>query len=339
MPGLSHERLLDLAGRKSFDRGLDYLGRVSGLREGGGAVHATVGGQRRYRVRITTEGSFSWHCGCPWAEEGNCCKHVVAVGLTHLYECEHGGTPPSAPDVASYLYALDHERLVELLLEEADRSPSLALALEARAAVAAGDPEALRTLLESALRTTEPVPYEQAAEYARVVHYAVDAVRELERSGRAEAAGELLDAVLALTDEAEEMVEDLDGEVRSALERLRGLRGTGALARWPGTGRKTPPAGVGGARSARQVRAATARVASRSHPRYQSAKVRGAPSSPVSGRRSSFSTRTSSHMRPVSGPDTTSHCRSAHPRWHRHSAPTVRSSAHRSSSMRASQDS
>ncbi|MFD6949080.1 hypothetical protein A6A08_06895 [Nocardiopsis sp. TSRI0078] len=222
MAELSRDHLLDLAGQKSFDRGLDYLGRVSGLRKRGKAVHATVGGQRRYRVRLTAEGAFSWHCDCPWAQEGNCCKHVVAVGLVHLYEREHGGAAPSVPDIASHLDTLDREQLVGLLLEEADRSPALTLALEARAAVAARDPEALRTLFEGALRVTEPVPYEQAAEYARVVHSAADAVRELERSGQVEAAGEFLDTVLTLTDEAEEMVEDPDGEVLSALEHLRG---------------------------------------------------------------------------------------------------------------------
>ncbi|NYH55718.1 putative Zn finger protein [Nocardiopsis arvandica] len=222
MPELSREHLLELAGQKSFDRGLDYLGRVSGLRQSEGAVHATVSGRRRYRVRLTTEGVFSWHCDCPWAEEGNCCKHVVAVGLVHLYERKHGSAAPPVPDIASYLYTLDRERLVGLLLEEADRSPALTLALEARAAVAARDPEALRTLFEGALRVTEPVPYEQADEYARAVHSAADAVEELECSGRAETAGEFLDAVLAFTGEAEEMVEDPDGVVLSALERLHG---------------------------------------------------------------------------------------------------------------------
>lgn len=220
MPELSRDLLSELAGRKSFDRGLDYLGRVSGLREDAKTVRATVRGQRRYRVRLTVEGAFSWHCDCPWAEEGNCCKHVVAVGLVHLYEREHGGTASSVPDVASYLRTLDRERLVELLLEEADRSPALTLDLEARAVVASGSPEALRTLFEGALHVTEPVPCEQAAEYARAVHSAVDAVQELERSGRTEDAMELFNAVLSFTGEAEEMVEDPDGEVLSALERL-----------------------------------------------------------------------------------------------------------------------
>lgn len=222
MSDLSRGLLLKLAGRKSFDRGMDYLGRVSGLRADGKSVRATVRGQQRYRVRLTAAGAFSWHCDCPWAKEGNCCKHVVAVGLVHLYEREHGGTASSAPDVASYLRTLGRERLVKLLLEEADRSPALTLDLEARAVVAAGDSEALRTLFGDALRVTEPVPHEQAAEYARAVHSAVDAVRELERSGRTEDSMELFNAVLSFTGEAEEMVEDPDGEVLSALERLHG---------------------------------------------------------------------------------------------------------------------
>src|SRR5699024_10297653 len=85
---LSREHLLDTAGRLSFERALDYLDRVSGRRFGDGWVHATVSGGARYRVRLTDEGAFSWDCDCSWAEEGNCCKHVVAVGLVHLYERE-----------------------------------------------------------------------------------------------------------------------------------------------------------------------------------------------------------------------------------------------------------
>lgn len=220
MPELSREHLLDLAGHKSFDRGLDYLGRVSGLRESEGSVRATVSGRQRYRVQLCSHGAFSWRCDCPWAKEGNCCKHVVAVGLVYLHEREHGGASPLVSDIPAYLRTLDREQLTELLLEEAERSPALTLALEARAAVAAGAPEALRTLFEGALRLTEPVPHEQAAEYARAVHDAVDTVRELERSGQTDAAMEFFDAVLAFTDEAEEMVEDLDGTVLSALERL-----------------------------------------------------------------------------------------------------------------------
>jgi uncharacterized Zn finger protein len=218
---LSRDQLLDLAGRKSFDRGLDYLGRVSVLRRSEGTVHATVSGRRRYRVRITTEGAFSWHCDCPWAEEGNCCKHVVAVSLVYLYEHEHGESAPSVPDIASYLNGLDRERLIELLLEEADRSPALTLALEIRAAVAARAQETLLALFEGALRVAEPVPYEQADEYARAVHSAADAVQELAGSGQTEAAMELFSAVLAFTSESAEMVEDVDGAVLSALEHLQ----------------------------------------------------------------------------------------------------------------------
>ncbi|GAB2503573.1 SWIM zinc finger family protein [Nocardiopsis aegyptia] len=174
---LSRERLLDLAGRTSFDRGLEYLGQVSGLRRGEGVVHATVRGHRRYRVRITTEGAFFWCCDCPWAEEGNCCKHVVAVSLVHLHEREHGESAPPVSDISSYLHGLDREQLVELLLEEAGYSHPLSFALEVRAAVAAQDTEALRALCEGALRVTEPVPYDQADEYARAVHNAVDGTR------------------------------------------------------------------------------------------------------------------------------------------------------------------
>lgn len=65
MTSLTRETLLGLAGRKSFDRGLDHLGRVSGLLRQGGSVRATVSGTRRYRVEPCTGRWFSWDCTCP----------------------------------------------------------------------------------------------------------------------------------------------------------------------------------------------------------------------------------------------------------------------------------
>lgn len=221
MPELSREHLLDTAGQLSFDRALDYLDRVSGRRFSDGWVYATVSGRARYRVQLTDEGAFSWACDCPWAGEGNCCKHVVAVGLVHLYEREHGEPSLEVPSIERHLRSLDHESIVGLLLAEAEHSPALTLELEARAAVAADEPKVLHALFESALHLSDPVPHEQAAEYARAVHSAADAVQALEEGEQTEAAAELIDAVCAYTEEAEDLVEDLDGEVDTALDRLR----------------------------------------------------------------------------------------------------------------------
>ena len=220
MPELSREHLLDIAGQPSFDRALDYLDRVSGRRFSQGRVHATVSGTARYRVQLTDEGDFSWGCDCPWALEGHCCKHVVAVGLVHLFDREHGERAPQVPEIAAHLRSLDHESLVGLLLAESEHSPALTLDLEARAAAASGDTDALTTLFESALEVSEPVPQEQAADYARAVHTAADTVRMLEEGGRAEAAAELFEAVCAYTEDAEDFVEDLEGEIAAALDQL-----------------------------------------------------------------------------------------------------------------------
>lgn len=220
MPELSREHLLDTAGQLSFDRALDYLDRVSGRRFSEGWVHATVSGRARYRVQLTDEGDFSWGCDCPRALEGHCCEHVVALGLVHLFEREHGDQAPQVPEIAAHLRSSDHESLVGLLLAETEHSPALTLELEARAAVASGDMGALTSLFESALEVSEPVPQEQAADYARAVHTAVDTVRMLEEVGRAEAAAELFEAVCAYTEEVEDFVEDVEGEIADALDRL-----------------------------------------------------------------------------------------------------------------------
>jgi len=57
---LSRDALLDLAGERYFERGVDYYhdGRVRSLAAHGGTVAAKVLGTDEYRVRL-------------WAEDGN----------------------------------------------------------------------------------------------------------------------------------------------------------------------------------------------------------------------------------------------------------------------------
>jgi uncharacterized Zn finger protein len=112
-----------MADAGSLERGADYvaMGRVHGLAHDGEVVVAEVVGGRRYRVRLWVGHDELAHaCTCPVGEDGRFCKHCVAVGLAWIAaRAPAVEVQPSLPDVRAHLAALDHEALVELLMEQA----------------------------------------------------------------------------------------------------------------------------------------------------------------------------------------------------------------------------
>ena len=122
--------LLEMAGERSFERGEDYFDeeRVRSLVEFEGMLAATVVGTEDYRVKLMVgSGGLSFSCECPYADEGNFCKHCVAVGLAWLAEREdreRSGTVGDA-GIASlngareFLEGQEKAALVEMILREA----------------------------------------------------------------------------------------------------------------------------------------------------------------------------------------------------------------------------
>jgi len=79
--------IMGMADSRSFERGAKYQedGFVQSVVEGLNSVSARVIGSRPYTVRFHIEkGGLESSCTCPWAEEGNFCKHMVAAGLAWL---------------------------------------------------------------------------------------------------------------------------------------------------------------------------------------------------------------------------------------------------------------
>ncbi|WP_026923485.1 SWIM zinc finger family protein [Glycomyces arizonensis] len=126
MTDFTLDDLAELAGEKSYRRGLGYIDAVRRLSADDAEIHAQVIGTGRYRVRLWIDGEgVTGSCDCPWGEEGNFCKHCVAVGVVYLYEREHGEEIAAPVDLRSHLESLDHAALVDLLLEAAERDERL----------------------------------------------------------------------------------------------------------------------------------------------------------------------------------------------------------------------
>ncbi|MEZ4297233.1 MAG: SWIM zinc finger family protein [Polyangiaceae bacterium] len=86
---LHREAIQKLADTRSFARGRDYFarGKVRSLTRRGTSLTGVVEGESPYAIRIwVKDQSLAYTCSCPQGEEGNFCKHCVALSLAWLAE-------------------------------------------------------------------------------------------------------------------------------------------------------------------------------------------------------------------------------------------------------------
>jgi uncharacterized Zn finger protein len=163
-----------LAGARSYERGVGYVGAVGDLDELPDGVVAVVHGTEPYRVRLRDSGgSLDGDCTCPHSQEGAFCKHCVAVGLVLLADAPASRPKQRRPrtartvDLRGYLSAVDPAELVALLLDLAADDPALHRRLSLRAAThGTPDVKELRRLVGS-LRARGYLDYARSFDYAR----------------------------------------------------------------------------------------------------------------------------------------------------------------------------
>jgi len=219
--------LARLAGPRSFERGEEYAewGAVGRLRVGAESVAATVQGTDAYEVRIAVDdGSLAFACSCPVGAGGAFCKHCVAVALCWLGEDAPSG--PTPDDVRAYLFSLDRERLVDLLMEHAcdDRRLDERLhRLVVRHANSGGDVAAYRAMIDRAVTVHGFVGYRDAYDYFAGVDETVDALDDLLSGGRPDAVIDLVEYALRALALAIERIDDSGGGTDDVVERLEDL--------------------------------------------------------------------------------------------------------------------
>jgi uncharacterized Zn finger protein len=116
----------DLAGPRSYERGLGYLDAVGQLRAENGRITATVRGTERYRVVLHATGRLSAACNCPYGEDGFFCKHCVAVALTVLRDpgrlsALHEQAVARDTDLNTWLDSRSRDELLALVREQPAR--------------------------------------------------------------------------------------------------------------------------------------------------------------------------------------------------------------------------
>ncbi|MFD4256211.1 SWIM zinc finger domain-containing protein [Streptomyces sp. NPDC058534] len=224
--GFGEDDLRAVAGARSFERGLGYLDAVSGLEVGESSVTAVVHGTDVYEVELTLGGDDSppsgW-CDCPYGQEGNFCKHCVAVGLTVLRRAktiphQRAAARARASGLEAWLTALSRDELLALVREQIAEDRGLRRRLELRAAAACSD---LGTVRERVLALIDLRPfaryeYADAPGYAQQVAEAAAALCALTADGRAAQAVGLAEEAIRVLGEAYGEIDDSDGVVGEA---------------------------------------------------------------------------------------------------------------------------
>ncbi|MFE1247299.1 SWIM zinc finger domain-containing protein [Streptomyces sp. NPDC058735] len=226
--GFGEDDLRVLAGARSFERGLGYLDAVSGLEVGEGSVTAVVHGTDVYEVELTLGGDegISGGCDCPYGQEGNFCKHCVAVGLTVLRRArtiprQRAAAQARASGLEAWLSALSRDELLALVRERVTEDRVLRRRLEVRAAAARSD---LGTVRDRITALIDPRPfarygyigYADASGYARQVAEAAAALRVLTADAQAAQVVGLAEEAIRVLGEAYGEIDDSDGVVGQA---------------------------------------------------------------------------------------------------------------------------
>ncbi|WP_034268521.1 SWIM zinc finger family protein [Actinospica robiniae] len=232
--------LRNAAGPMGFERGLNYRDCVEELDIGPDAVDAIVVGSFEYDVTLSRErGALAGQCSCPWGQEGNFCKHCVAVGLAVLAAWAAGGptaaTGPARPDLDAWLESLTEAELREELrvLIRGDRE--LRRRFELRVAQAGQDAGQVHGLVRQLLRRggREFIDYEDGDAYAVRVEEAGHAIEGLIEAGAAEEAMLVCREAAGFAIEALATAEDANGSIYAAVTDLLPLHLRAARAARP----------------------------------------------------------------------------------------------------------
>lgn len=222
-----------LAGDKFYQRGRDYFlqGRVDEIEGGGEAVRASVHGSQDYTVDLRgDEGVLDYACDCPVGNDGEFCKHCVAVALAWLQHQKRPAKPESESrkitlaDAHKVLLSEDKTVIVESLIVWAESDELLRERLIMHAARRA-QPEVLLATVQKAfskaVRISRYVEYREMPSFVRRVDAAIDSIEELLQDGHAAGVIELCESSLRSLARAMDSVDDSDGCMSELLGRLQ----------------------------------------------------------------------------------------------------------------------
>jgi len=191
-------------------------------------VKAKVRGSSSYQVKLwLDDGQAAFDCSCPVGVDGRFCKHAVAVALVVTDAVADPGQRAEAViDIRAHLAGLDHDALVELLVDRAAEDDLFDARLRMSAARATAGPPPLavfRHALDEAFVVRDYVDYRHMYDYASTIDSALDSLQELLDDGHAEAVITLAEHAIDRAEDAVGYVDDSDGYMSGIAERLQDL--------------------------------------------------------------------------------------------------------------------
>jgi len=233
---LSPSVLLNLAGKRFFERGEDYYrsGAVHSLTEFEGILTARVIGTYTYRVKFWAEDDrrLRHSCSCPVGADGLFCKHCVAVGIAWFEEGVGERQPEkkgvghelTMDEVRTLLEGQNKEVLVRLLLEQAmddERLQGRLMMWAARSRSGGLDLATFRRAIDDAFDPGDLLDYGSIHDFTQGIEDVVRAIAELLEEGFAQETIELSEYAMATAEGA--MDYDAGGCVSGALGDLEEL--------------------------------------------------------------------------------------------------------------------
>lgn len=234
---LSPQLLKDYADGSSYGRGKQYFDSESvfGMEEYQGKVVAKVSGTQDYKVKLWAkpEDQLGYDCNCPYAEEGNFCKHLVAVGLAWIAQRKGEIKQPSKKqnrttnleDVKAYLQTREKSELVEMLMQEVLENENLRrdlMLIVAQNNPRGVDIEAYRKELKNVIEIDDYIDYDEAYRYTRNIEKVISSIENLLDS-HAQAVVDLCEYGLNLASKAMQNIDDSSGDFGGICHELQDL--------------------------------------------------------------------------------------------------------------------
>lgn len=234
---LEPNNLRRLAGASSFERGEDYFAnhQVERLSVEDKVIAARVRGTQSYRVRLWVDkNGLDYSCTCPVGNEGEFCKHCVAVGLAwldgnrqnHPLDKNDGSAVVTLNDIRGFLKGQDKDALVELLIEHVAVDDRLERRLSLAAARKTAKGRSLATYrraIDEAVEIDGFVSYRNAYDYTQGIEEVIDSIEELLQEGNPADVVELAEYALGAVESAMGSIDDSDGHMGGILQQLQEL--------------------------------------------------------------------------------------------------------------------
>lgn len=244
---ITPKNLRALAGGRSFMRGEEYFDEeaVGPVSEKSGVISAKVHGTRTYDVRLkviqgkNAQAKLDYTCTCPVGQDGDFCKHCVALGLAWLEKTdeieEAEFSEPSASttnkkisddDIRSWLESQDTKIIMDMLMAQLTTDGQLReeLVLKITKEKAVGiDLNTYRKGLRSAFHTSGFIDYYNMGDFIDGINNALDSLDRLFDEGFALEAMQLCEYAIELADDALQNCDDSDGYFGDLADRLATL--------------------------------------------------------------------------------------------------------------------